>query len=221
MSDSEAQSASQAFNLPRQESLGANGSPAQSDVEISDLESDLEPEQMIDKYISLQTKLYYMNPSFLVQALKGTGNRRKNRTSSSRLTSSTPTRKADRIQAQIAQLTSDILFDKEQADILWATKYVELCQETTLRRRLDLDNGPSNPSDNSPPVESRETSNTEEPDVILGSLFSALPDISTTLTDGYTMTNSFERGKTIETRSFEKWTGIGPKRVLEEACKAR
>ena len=176
---------------------------------------------MIDKYILLQTQLYHLHPSFVVQSQNNIGKRQKNKAQPPKSTENVPNQKARRIHAQIAQITSDILFDKEHAESRWASKYIELCQDEALRRHLDPDEEPDSLSRNSPPAKSSEAPDTEEPDIMLGSFFSTLPDISTDSANENVEMSSSEQGEIVKIRSFEKWTGIGPKRILEEACKAR
>ena len=183
----------------------------------------MEPEQMIDKYISLQTRLYRLDPASVVQA-QGKGGKRLAGTLGSTQSKISPSHQIiGRIQAQIKQIAADILFDKEQADLLWASQHVQLCQDAASRRRLDIIDSGENESRKIAPLAPSKISEVEEPDMILGELFENLPNVSipSIANNNANMSTTGNGGTSIHIRTFKKWSGLEPRRVFEEACRAR
>ena len=201
--------------------VASEQSSNQSDAVISDLESDMEPDEMMDKYVSLQTRLYQIDSTFVVQAQKKGRQRSSTKPSQPNIPSTNPS--IGRIQAQIQHITSDILFDKQQADLRWALQYVQLCQDTATRRRLDIIENNEIDTRKETAEKSSGAPEAEEPDIVLGDLFENLPEVSNNSTAGNSkaMTAINDGGKSIHIRSFGKFSGLAPRRVLEEACRAR
>lgn len=204
--------------LPQTESLlKENSADNETPEECSDLNSDLEPDQMIDKYVNLKRRLHDIDPQLVTD---GGGSARKSKgrqktTDTSHLSPSN--RRAFRIRRQIEKLESDILFDKQKADTLWASIHIDLKQRDAERKRLGMDNVTT--------MQARELEKTdtvdpsiEDPEVMLGEMFASLPDPETAM-----IREDGARNETtdIQMRRFNTWTGVSPRRVLEEACKAR
>ncbi|KAG8532466.1 uncharacterized protein KY384_002343 [Bacidia gigantensis] len=190
-------------------------------AEISDLPSDMEPEQLVDRYLQLQRRLFEIDAK-VVESRPGKIN--KNRVPNSTRNSHNNVRpispKIKRLQAQIAKITSDILFDSERAQMLWESHYIELCQEKAARQRLDIDDHTQPDS----PVKSRlpdEPVTTEDTESGVGDFFSSLPELSANPEDGSALQTTDDGGRPIQIRDFGTWNGMAPRRVLEDACKAR
>ena len=55
----------------------------------------------------------------------------------------------------------------------------------------------------------------------LGEFFSSLPVQETNADSGESMMTTIANGEPVTIRNFGKWTGMSPRRIFEEACKAR
>ena len=204
--------------------LDAASEPSEGDLEsdnqLSDLDSDVEPEQMIERYLKLRTRLYHLAPTGLALEYRTEKGRLKK---SQTLPQSTKKgRKVDHIQSQISQITSDILFDNTRADMLWQSEEVVLHRESAERRRLNQ-RSPSRKPDNKTSRVAKQDESGSEDELMVGDLFGALPamtDQQAGAIDGTTSVADV-REPIVQIVDFGKWTGLGPRRVFEEACKAR
>ncbi|KAI5364302.1 Putative helicase, P-loop containing nucleoside triphosphate hydrolase [Septoria linicola] len=197
----------------------------EEDIHVSDMESDMEPDELLSVYLRTKGKLYMLNPQS--DAQKGRGKGRSvngpsqfNRTAAER-----------KLEQKLQKIESDVLFDKREADAHWAGQKIELARESAERRKLQLRNeGTATPQRSSTPTsKSADVSEeaeklgeellreSEEDGDILSGMFDALPGVEQA--NGAPSSNDNAAHVTI--RDFGKLTGMSPKRVLEEACKAR
>ena len=202
----------------------ANSSPQVASEHESDLESDMEPDEMVRKYISLQTRRFHLSPHDSQQQDKRLrkGNRQP--------TIGQASGKTALLDARLAKIRSDILFDQDEAEMQWATIKIELAREAAERKRLDIakdfeaghkgsDSRKEDPRQLDPQSAASED---EDGGVMLGELFSSLPNTITDADGGpghLSITDS--AGTSIKVMDFGKWNGMSPRRVLEEACRAR
>lgn len=192
----------------------------------SDPDSDVEPENMVTRYLALQTRLHEISPELTKidakQQRRGKGKRpiiNGNRDSSSK-------RKIERLTAKIHKIKSDLLFDEDEANSRWGEMRDDLAQDAAERKRLGIKNDgeqqkvTSTARSNAKFVESNDGD--DDVDNMLGGFFTSLPDTTTDPATGLSiMSIASQEGSTVEIRDFGKWTGMSPRRVLEEACKAR
>ena len=192
----------------------------------SDLNSDAEPEDLMRKYLQLQSRLHEINPELTeVDDRRQWGSKGK-RPFVNGNTDSLSIRKIGRLSTRISKIKSDILFDEDTANHKWAEIRLNLVQEAAERKRLNIMNdGPQQkaiPTVRSNAKSAASKNDDHDMDDMLGGFFSGLPD---TVTDSVTglsvMSMTNEEGNNLEIRDFGKWTGMSPRRVLEEACKAR
>jgi ATP-dependent RNA helicase DHX29 len=132
-------------------------------------------------------------------------------------------------------IESDVLFDKFLAEQQWKKEKVVLEKQLALAKKnpaVDSD-GQLQPEDpTSGAVDDDITAIAEkmakdilaestEDDDIAG-LFESLPQSEVDPTTGklQTVVNSSD-GVRLVIREFSKWTGVSPKRILEEACRSR
>ena len=198
----------------------------------SDSDSDLEPHQQISRYLSLQSQIYDVDPALVDPTPKGPKRaaaiiRNINGSEKARMD-----RKVARLTAKLDKIKSDILFDREQAEMKWAQHWTQLAKERSERGRLGIrissetgyhGTGQQNSEALASLSKTPESiSNELDTDDMLGEFLSNLPNSAT---DSITGTNSMKSanadGLTVVIRSFGKWNGISPRRVLEEACRAR
>ena len=210
-------------------------SPLQESIPVSsesDFDSDLEPHQQISRYLSLQSQIYDVNP-----ALVDPTQRKPKRAGASICTidgdeKAKMDRKVARLTAKLDKIKSDILFDREQAEIKWSQHWTQLVKERSERERLGIgitgekgyhgksqQDSESLASPSTVPASTRHELDTGD---MFGDLFSDLPNSATDSTIGTSnMKPANAASLNLVIRSFGKWNGISPRRVFEEACRAR
>ena len=204
------------------------------DFDVSDVESDLEPEDLLSTYLRTKARLFEVNPLVEERCFK----KQKQKFSSAVKVPdrSVATGKGEqKLVQKLRAIESDMLFDQREADAMWNTRRLELAQEAAQRRKLQLSqreapvNTASTPgavtrteADScSPHKEHKEPlardlldgSEDTESDDILGGMFNALPGVE----DSGKATG---RTGNVIIRDFGRVTGTNPKRLLEEFCTA-
>ena len=192
----------------------------------SDLDSDAEPEHLIAKYLELQSQLHKISPELTeIRPRRQRRAKDKPRASGGNL-GSAGKRRIERLTAKISKIKSDLLFDEDEANSKWAEIRIDLAQEAAERKRLGMKNDEEQPevirnvrSNNNPVVPNDDDDDTEG---MLGGFFSSLPETTTDPATGLSiMSTTSQEGTMVEIRDFGDWNGMSPRRVLEEACKAR
>lgn len=135
---------------------------------------------------------------------------------------------AAKLKNKLSRIENDILFDRDQAENMWQNKLAELRKDTAkfLRNAVAKEQ-----QIEPPPAELKDTqiqdasdklaesicSGSNENDDMLGGLFGA--DLEGPSAPS---SSSGPNGSTIiRNRDFGNPTGMNPRRVLEEACRAR
>lgn len=194
-------------------------------IDVSDLDSDLEPDDLMETYLREKAKLFRHAPEALDAASsRGKGRKRNPEPSVSK---SAGHRK---LESKLRKIESDLLFDQDQADAKWSVLRIDLERESAERRKLQLAESEANTKDKGATVSEFVTCpiseqaerlgqallDDAEDDLAIGGMFDALPGV----TDSEP-TAAGEAEASVIIRDFGKLTGLNPKRVLEEACKAR
>ncbi|KAI4101868.1 MAG: hypothetical protein L6R37_004743 [Teloschistes peruensis] len=220
-----ARRSNQSFATPR---YNANGSPQGGEdtpIQIdSDSESDVDPETMTEKYVALQTQLYGLQPNLNISEHQTIVN---SQTQSRSNAGEDVRSQVARLERKLEHLKADILFDKSDAEHHWAGTRNQLAKAAAERRRLHLDentgSGTSSPRRHENAVaatvqdgQSSDGSNDDDAAEALGDFFSGLPDGPSDSPSAMSVANS-----TAKVRDFGRWTGVSPRRTLEEACKSR
>lgn len=196
------------------------------DVQVSDLDSDLELDELIPLYLRIRAKLYEIDPQ-----LDDTTSRKSTRGAKSRKAGpATPQSPAARkLLSQLQQLRSDALFDENEAEARWPTKRNEIAQIQAAKRLCsefrhaspkketnaiamepEVEVSPEAASDG---INSRDI---DDDDALLGDMFSTVSDAPVVELDS-AVTNS----SAISLRDFGKAGGLSPRKVLEEAVRSR
>lgn len=210
------------------------------DVGISDIESDLEPDELISVYVRTKTLLFESDPE-IQDSSKSNKNinlakTQKEASQKVHVMSAGQRKLAQRLQ----KIESDVLFDQREGQAQWSAKRMELVRTRAERRKLQLredhvsnDNQDKPEGDfNAPEVQGSLISDEAErlgqellkecdemsDDDILGGMFSALPGVQTSAKPD---TLSHGDASSVTIRDFGKLSGLNPKRILEESCKAR
>lgn len=197
-----------------------------SDVQVSDIDSDIDLDELVPTYLKIKGKLYEIDPELVEVNQRKKGGKGKK---------APPTKtqppKVRKLLSQLQQLQSDALFDEREAETKWPAKRNEIAQTQASKRQQGTTQAKSEeeePKDISPPVsaakeEPQTTSNGSAADDImaeadmLGDMFSAIPD-EPEATE--VPSESAESGN-ITLRDFGKQSGVTPRRCLEEAVRSR
>ena len=195
-------------------------------------DDDLEPHEILDRYLDLKTRLHKKRSDLTVanlraaKALRARGN-------PAAATGNNMDPSTRRLLNRLKKIESDILFDQEEAEEKWVALRVKLVKEEATRKKLGIGDdsrgvpkiaeGARKPELGPPgPIEDTASANGDDPSIDLGDLFVGLPEYKVDDATGLSgMVTTAADGKHIAVRDFGKWSGIGPRRVFEEACKAR
>jgi ATP-dependent RNA helicase DHX29 len=175
----------------------------------------LDPDTLLPKYLELQTRLYNLQPEIFDKPKKGKKSGREKTASAS---AEDP--QVASLQRKIASIENDVLFDKAEAEYRWREKLDDLRKEAAFLRQSQpkdkpeqddtKEAGEKEPENSVPLMDEDETAD------LLGDMFQAEEP---TLESGVILE---ELNKAVlNMRDFGKWTGLSPRRVLEETCKAR
>lgn len=179
---------------------------------------------MTEKYVALQTQLYGLQPNLNISEHQTIVN---SQTQSRSNAGEDVRSQVARLERKLEHLKADILFDKSDAEHHWAGTRNQLAKAAAERRRLHLDentgSGTSSPRRHENAVaatvqdgQSSDGSNDDDAAEALGDFFSGLPDGPSDSPSAMSVANS-----TAKVRDFGRWTGVSPRRTLEEACKSR
>lgn len=213
------------------------------DIQISDVDSDMDPDEMVSTYLRTKARLFDRNPDLISEPIVK-GNKKKKQ----QVKPAAPTAKATpgeaKLQQRLKKIESDALFDQYTADVKWLEQRNELLQERTERRRLRLDaqsapaenreeTAPSTSPQEAPPVENNASDDImaeaeAEAQKLLAEMggdddaFGGMFGESTeTVGDNSQPDGTVPGGIAVAVRNFGKITGIAPRRTFEEACRSR
>jgi ATP-dependent RNA helicase DHX29 len=195
----------------------------EDDLHISDFESDVEPEDLLSTYLAVKERLYRYRPD-LVEKQAANKKKWKKPTPS---TPGTLTPKVQKLTTKLQNIESDILFDQREADFTWTSRKALIMRDlATPKPNLSpLEAKPLVDSKTVKTVQRQAVAVTSEPssdiddsdaEDLLGGMFSATvgdkpPETSVTTDDG----------PPVWLRDFGKTPGMTPRRILEDACRAR
>lgn len=205
--------------------VGSDG----SDAQISDLDSELEIEELTPAYLKIKARLYEIDPQLIEpQARKQTrGIKSKGAVSVPAQTSA-----VQKLLSQLQQLASDALFDEYEAEAQWPAKRNQIAQRQAVSRERESvvlashqEQGEdataqrtlSKGLDSAPSVPIESVVGSEDGLDMLGAMFAAVPEPSTTRE----ITLEGSSGPNIVLRDFGKASGVTPRKVLEEAVRSR
>lgn len=189
---------------------------ASSDEE-SDSLSSCEPEEMIERYVALQTRRFHLEQPV--------------RSKISRQDSSLPTSVADKIvkiDAKLKEMKNDILFEEYEAQKEWNIARIKLTQEAADRRRLGVSGFSRNVNSSENSISNRNTQEItrsgedDESHGMLDGLFLTTDPTEKPIAEGKVDQASGDPvSDSIEIKNFGIWKGSNPRRVFEDACHAR
>lgn len=129
--------------------------------------------------------------------------------------------KVARLQQKLNKVANDVLFDADQAEEEWQSKLEELRMEAEVSRRQKRDvpkpeEKEEQPESGSQPQGDENEGEGEDDMGLLGDMFAAEePSANETPLLGIPINTSTKQ------RDFGKSSGMNPRRILEEACRAR
>ena len=203
--------------------------PLENDVELSDMDSDLEPDELLSTYLRTKARLYELDPI----AEDNRSKRKSGRGSRNSVNGSVGLSLGGiKLQQRLQKIESDALFDQYDADVRWASQKIDLARSVAERRRLQLsvDEDKEGTSTALQPQRASHDVNDEaealgqallgdseeqDSDALIGGMFDTLPGVQQEIP-----ANGAVDETNITIRHFAQ-SGMNPKRVLEEACKAR
>ncbi|KAL6872337.1 P-loop containing nucleoside triphosphate hydrolase protein [Trichoderma longibrachiatum] len=186
---------------------------------------EIEPEDLIPEYVATKAKL--LEWSYLEKASKSTKQQKENDKDAVSVAY---------LESKLKTIESDVLFDKFLAEQQWKKDKVDLEKQLALARKTAATDSSSQPQpeDTAPLPEADDditaiaeqmakdllAENNEDEDIT--GLFESLPQSEVDPTTGklQTVVNTSD-GARLVIREFAKWTGVSPKRILEEACRSR
>ncbi|KAK8163670.1 P-loop containing nucleoside triphosphate hydrolase protein [Phyllosticta citrichinensis] len=199
----------------------------QEDFDVSDLDSDMEPDQLLSTYLDVKTRLFQVDP----ELAPASNSNPKSKKSKGPQKTAPASQGAQNLQKKLQQIESDILFDSRAADEQWASKRVDLAQLAPSRSRS------KKPEEQPKEIHEPESTgagavddimqeaaamagdallqNPDEDDGLLGGMFAAEPG------EGQQSSSGRTESANVTVRDFGKAVGMNPRRVLEEACRAR
>ncbi|KAH7354575.1 P-loop containing nucleoside triphosphate hydrolase protein [Pyrenochaeta sp. MPI-SDFR-AT-0127] len=209
-----------------------NSTPVDSDHSnnnVSDLDSDIDLDELVPAYLRIKSKLYEIDPK-LVESDARRHPRNVKSKGTSPASHQTPT--VRKLLSQLRQLASDALFDEHEAEAQWPAKRNQTAQDkATKRQQRDaqatltekyLDKpivAPAqwNQKEIDPATDTADFTGSDDETDLLGDMFSAIPDDPAT---EMPLVESVNAGKVV-LRDFGKTNGMTPRKLLEEIVRSR
>lgn len=187
-------------------------------------DSDIEPDDLVPQYLQTKAKLLELE-------------RGPNKSNQSKDSDADDELAIAKLEAKIRKIESDVLFDRFVAEQQWKAQRITLEKQlAAAKKEAQSQTEPSvTPEEISVEKSSGDDINDEaeriaaeilaeanDDDDDIGGLFASLPQSEVDAKTGETRTviNSADGTKTV-IRDFGKWTGVNPRRALEEACRSR
>ncbi len=216
--------------------VSSNANPIKA-ITTLDYDSDIDPDELLPVYLETKAKLFHLQPS-KPTILQKTAQRAREDIRASRKWGNDPTdHEVAKLLRKLQKIESDILFDQYIADQQWEKQRIQLEKDTAAERRATPDGPPEripHPAevlDESDDDVSREAArigtevlekSDSDDDTTIADLFASLPVTEVDpVTGKSTVVINGSDGTKVTLRDFGKSTGMNPRRVLEEACKAR
>jgi ATP-dependent RNA helicase DHX29 len=194
-----------------------------SDVAISDLDSDIEPDEVVPTYLKIKGRLFKIDPD----AVDANAGKPRKKSKGRGFTNKVESPAVRKLRSQLQQLESDVLFNQDEADALWPAKRNQIAQAKAAEKKSqpqepispNKESSPSKPvKDEAPttPAPGTDNSNNEDDDGMLGGMFAAVPDEPIAATTGGDASSD-----NVVVKDFGKQSGMSPRRIFEEAIRAR
>lgn len=210
------------------------------DIEVSDIESDMDPDEMLSTYLQAKARLFDRNPD-LVDTASQNNKKSKNPRGKASSNNRKPTPGEAKLQQQLKNIEADVLFDQQVANAKWAEHKIDVLQDRAERRKLQvlddhkLASKPDDKSTQQPTkvnasddimaeaeaAASQFLQEVDDDDDIagLGGMFGEAIDTDNApqQADQLPSANSAD----LVVRNFGKFSGMSPRRIFEDACRSR
>ncbi|KAF7553370.1 hypothetical protein G7046_g7117 [Stylonectria norvegica] len=213
-------------NGRKKKASAANGGSSKSSSAkklVVACDSDIEPDDLVPQYVKTKAKLLELE-------------RGRNRTSQPGTGDPDDELAIAKLEAKINKIESDVLFDRFVAEQQWRGERITLEKQfAATKKETGIQDDESSTDEATPETISDNEVNEEaqriaaeilaesdDDDNGIGGLFASLPQHETDDATGETrnVINSAD-GTKIYIRDFAKWSGVSPRRALEEACRSR
>ena len=194
------------------------GSHIEGAEQSSESDSDTDPEALTSKFLAFKKRLYDLRPE-LADSLQKKPPKRANQTANR--SDSDP--RIAKLQRKIADIESDILFDRDEAEFQWVETQKLQAKEAAERKTLHLGDPilQENRLRRVPPLATGSVdADTDGADLELDMLADLFSSADTGLCATKSQATNLDE-KVVTVRDFGKLSGLKPRRVLEDACKAR
>ncbi|KJZ72479.1 hypothetical protein HIM_08148 [Hirsutella minnesotensis 3608] len=192
---------------------------------VATYDAEIEPEDLIPEYVATKSKLLELSRAQANGKVKqplGEGDEAELAVA--------------KLEAKLQKIESDILLDKVMAEQQWRVERVNIEKQLAASRREARDSSAEEPKDSESAANSKEPEDdvaaeaermaaeilADDDDDDIAGLFASLPQTEVDPQTGKSQTvmNS-ANGSRLLIRDFGEWSGIKPRRVLEEACRSR
>jgi ATP-dependent RNA helicase DHX29 len=202
-------------------------------------DSDIDPDELLPVYLKTKAQLFLLQPpKHATTQLTEQRKRDRQAASKENIGKLSTDPKIATLQRKLERIAGDILFDKYIADQQWEKQRIQLERDNAAERHAASGGAPERFSH---PAEAIEESDNDEvsrqaariaaevledddsdDDAAVAELFASLPvtEVDPVTGKSNVVVNS-SGGTKVTIRDFGKTTGMSPRRVLEEACKAR
>ncbi|PFH62978.1 hypothetical protein XA68_10729 [Ophiocordyceps unilateralis] len=207
--------------------IGRTAKTASKKVAVT-YDFDIEPEDLVPEYIATKSKLLVYSRSQI-----------SNKNGQRQAEDHDMVLETAELEAKLSKIENDVLFDKALAEQLWKVERAVVEKQLAATRKQNQNLKQEEFKESSSTVETRPSDddiaaeaervaaeilaeNDEDCfDGVVG-LFDSLPQHEVDAQTGKTQTVINTSGGTrLELRDFGEWSGIQPRRVLEEACRSR
>jgi ATP-dependent RNA helicase DHX29 len=214
-------------NLQRKgvEVLSDQASQSEDDLRVSDFESDVEPEDLLSNYLAIKERLYRYRPELVEKPVASNKKWKKPLPTASGIL----TPKVRKLTTKLQNIESDILFDQREADHTWNSRKAIIMRDlatpkttlvpSILKAEIQIDQAKASKprSDFEPSSDPDSENENSDAEDMLGAMFSAT--VEDKAPEPSTATDNGE--PSVWLRDFGKTPGMSPRRVLEDACRAR
>ncbi|KIV85532.1 hypothetical protein PV11_01217 [Exophiala sideris] len=188
-------------------SLSENEDDSSGDISVSESDDDDDPSKLTDRYVRIHRLIWQAEHPDPPKQQKMSARKQK---------------RVTRLKERLQKLRRDPLFDEYIAETAWNTTLLEIQEqyqhllrvEASRRREQDQKDPPDVQEvavDSPPPTESKQAQDVDG-EALLGGMFA----------DGDQATASAQTtqvGEQIKVLDFGKWTGVSPKKLLDDICR--
>jgi len=214
---------------------GALRTPSKISIPV-EYDSDIDPDELLPVYLETKTKLFNLQPPKTSSQISGQRNRGRDSSVRGKSIHLPTDPKVAKLQRKLKKIESDVLFDQYLADQQWEKQRIQLERDAAAQRiaaggPTERVPHPAEVSDDSDDEVSREAArigaeilaeDTSDDDGAIADLFASLPvtEVDPVTGKSSVVVNGSD-GSKVTIRDFGKSTGVSPRRVFEEACRAR